>query len=62
MIIWQVEENGAALETLGTTFVKGSYSLSPVAVLTLGFVVGLQDIWTDCEAPTEVTWTDCSCE
>jgi hypothetical protein len=62
MTNWQVEENGAALETQGITFVKGSYSLSPVAILTFGFIVGTQDIWTDCDAATEVTWTDCSCE
>ena len=61
MVNWIVEPNGAALETEGLTFVKGDYSLSPIAILTFGFIVGSQDIWTNCTTPESVTWDTCNC-
>lgn len=51
--------DGNALNTFG--FVSfGAFSLSPIGLLTSGFIVSSADQWTAAEVPYNTTWTDCT--
>lgn len=49
---------GNALETRG--FLGFQYALSPIAVITFGFLTDCADIWTDSDTPITTTWVNAS--
>jgi hypothetical protein len=49
--------DGVALESLGFVF-NIAYAISPLGVLTRGFVVGAGDFWQDAETVVSTVWTN----
>jgi hypothetical protein len=45
---------GNALNTEG--FLAYQYALSPIAVITFGFITDCGDIWTNSDVPITTTW------
>jgi hypothetical protein len=61
---WRVNYNGGALETNGLVVgFSESWYLSPLAIVTNGFLYGTGDVWfnLDSEIIQNVTWTPCDC-
>jgi hypothetical protein len=65
MVNWLVSYNGGALETFGLinwySLPNTGIALSPISLLTFGFLVDLQDNFTDCTTPEAIIWVECAC-
>ncbi len=61
---WRLNYEGGSIENYGmaVSFVEGWY-LSPVSLLSHGFMYGTGDVWfnTDAETIQQVEWEPCAC-
>lgn len=67
MAFFNTTYTGSGLETLGNAWnysdepTGNTWSLSPLNLTTLGFLVDEADIYSICDTPTTLTYTECEC-